>query len=171
MGFVGVRSPGLDVFASAHGATLLLPAGTDAAWRGLAGAQLGARTRMAFAKDTVVASEVALDYLEDRLRLGDVRHATGLVRLPVAQEVLPSLWVYAAPTLGIALPLYEGPPLPFFGVAEMPVGLSWTFAPEWTLLVEGGALGGAFWQPDDGYYAGTALLFHPPLAAALTRPP
>lgn len=150
---------GVDFFGSAHGAAL---ARFDGGLTGpFAGGSVGLRGRYAFSPDMIFASEVGVDYLEDQLRRSAVRHVTGFIRIPVAQRVVGDLWVYAAPTLGLSLPVYEAPPLPFFGVSEMPFGFSWTLNESFTLVAEGGAWGGGFWQLENGGYGGIAIIFHP----------
>lgn len=157
----------LDVFAQGHAAALssIFRLSTNGPqpvpsnpWRNIFGGQVGVRNMFRFRPDMIFASEFAMDYLEDHLRTGSVRHLTALARFPVAQQVWGNLWAFVAPTVGLSLPLYESPPLPFFGVTEMPLGLYWELTPTWGLVVEGGGYGGGFWTPEAGGYVALTLL-------------
>lgn len=151
----------LDFFASGHG-TQLWRFSSQQLTGPFAGASAGLRTRMAFLPELRFAAEASLDYLEDQRRAATLRHISGIVRLPVAQRVIDGIWVYAAPTFGISIPLYERPELPFFGIQEMPLGISWTPHPDFSLVAEGGMWGGSFSTlADVGGYGGVALMFHP----------
>ena len=156
-----------DVFAQAHASALANAYGFSPrpslnnareAWSQVWGGQVGIRSMFRFKPDMIFASEFALDYLEDSLRAGVVRHASAFVRFPVAQQVWGNLWAFVSPLVGLSLPLYEGPPLPFFGVSEIPLGLYWQMGDTWALMIEGGAYGGGFWAPKDGGYLALSLV-------------
>lgn len=150
----------LDFFGSVHGVELV--SYEDGSFVGpFAGGGAGLRMRTEFLEDIIFAGEVGVDFLEDRLRAADVRYASGLVRLPVAQRVVEGVWVYAAPTLGISVPLYEAPPAPFFGISEVPFGVSWTVNDLFTLVAEGGIWGGTYAPLGSAGYFGVSLMAHP----------
>ena len=82
------------------------------------------------------------------------RRGSVFVSATLAQRVFEDLWVYAAPSLGAGLPLYDEVAPIFVGTFECPVGLSWELG-RWALFVEGGfypptqgaaLLGGVSWQ-------------------------
>lgn len=162
------RTPwNLDIFAQGHASALAnaygfspRPSlnGSRDSWSHVWGGQVGVRSMFRFKPDMIFASEFALDYLEDNLRAGTVRHASAIVRFPVAQQVWGNLWAFVSPSVGLSLPLYESPPLPFFGITEIPLGLYWQVNETFSLIAEGGAYGGGFWEPEDGGYFALSLL-------------
>jgi hypothetical protein len=117
-------------------------------------AALGLRLRQPILHDTWLALEGMVQYEQrdfdaNQLTPGGLRpHLTFIGRGPVAQQ-FPGVpvWVYAAPTTAISIPLYANPIVPFFPVYEMPLGLVWRPAEDWALYVEGGlysTLGGGY---------------------------
>jgi len=89
-----------------------------------------------------------LDYLEQSYTLTTQRHVTAMVTLPAAERVYDGIWVYVRPMVGLSISLYEEAQLPFFGVMECPVGVSWQMTDQLTLLAEGG-----YYLPTNGVNA------------------
>lgn len=161
-GYVITRvSSELDLFAAGHGGLgLSLPEGAFAG--GQYGGSFGVRFRLPqdYLPDMRFAFEAMGDYLEEDLHFaagGKMirRHLSGIVRLPVAQRASDRVWVYTAPTLGLALPLYAEAPYPFFGLNEIPLGCVATVHENLSVVAEGGYL-----IPANGGYLGVGLILH-----------
>jgi hypothetical protein len=123
---------------------------------------LGLRFRLPqeYLPDMRFAFEAMGDYLEENLHFaagGAVtrRHLSGIVRLPIAQRASDAVWVYTAPTLGLALPLYAEAPYPFFGLNEIPLGVVVNVHEYASVVAEGGYL-----IPINGGYVGVGLILH-----------
>lgn len=151
-----------DVFVMGHGSVGLPYDGLTYDGHQLGGAA-GLRYRLTqdFIPEMRFAFEVYVDYLQDNfgflagpLRTPERRHISAFMRLPIVQQAAPGVWVYTAPTLGVSLPLYDDPPLPFFGIQEMPLGIVFRLT-DWLYVVgEGG-----YYVPLNGGYVTVGTMF------------
>jgi hypothetical protein len=153
---------GIDFFAMGHGFAGMPYDGFsyDGAQVG-AGAGLRYRLEQTLVPELRFAFEVYLDYLQDNYgfnsraaRSAERRHISAFARLPIVQQAAPGIWVYTAPTIGVSLPIYDDPPLPFFGIQEMPLGIVFRVT-DWLFVVgEGG-----YYVPLNGGYLTIGTMF------------
>ncbi len=152
----------LDLFVAGHGG--LGVSLVDGSYGGNQfGVSAGVRYRVQqdFLPDMRFGFEAYGDYWQDDMTfIGDGRttrrHISVVARIPISQRVPnSSIWVYTAPTVGIALPLYDEAPFPFHGIREMPIGLVAGVTDWLSIVVEGGYL----MPPLNGGYLGVGAIF------------
>ncbi len=133
----------IQVVARGHHTELIPHAG----YRGFThdsqyGGSAGVRGLYRINDTMLLGGEAAGDYLELRRSDGAVEtFVSGVVSFPVAQQVVPSVWAYAQPTLGAGPRWLNGqtdPEVPFGGFMELPVGLTWQVNEQLVLVAEGG---------------------------------
>lgn len=139
IGFGVYRTPWpIDVFVLGHGTGTLGVFPSIQRPGFVAGGQLGIRGRVEAIQGLVVSLEGYGDYLEQNVFGKTQRHVAAIASISIAENVYGPLWVYIRPTGGVAISLYEGAEAPFFGVTEMPAGLTWRFAENFSIRAEAG---------------------------------
>lgn len=145
--------PDVQLLMRGHGADLFRYDGqTDAFSNVLTGGAVGIRGLSSYFPTLRIGAEGMLDY-QFQNENGPRHYISGIVGLPVAEQATKDVWVYTNITVGISIPLQDDV-APFFGITEIPMGVSWQ-ATDWLIVVgEGG-----YSIPLNGGYGGVAAAF------------
>lgn len=133
----------IQVVARAHHTELIPYAGYNGfAHDSQYGGSAGVRGLYRINDTMLLGGEATADYLELRRNDGTVEtFVSGVVAFPVAQQLVPSVWVYAQPTIGAGPRWLNGatdPTVPFGGFLEVPLGMTWQVNDQLVLVAEGG---------------------------------
>ncbi len=150
----GEVAEGIDVFVRGSGADIFPYQGAQAPFADvLASGGAGVRWTSTYLDGLVLGAEGMAEY-EQRTGPSAAQLVVLTGGMPVAERVVDGLWAYTDVQLGLAVPLYAGAPAPFFGYAEVPLGLAWQVTPWLVVVGEGGV-----YLPLAGGYGALAVGF------------
>jgi hypothetical protein len=146
--------PNLDITARGHGAALFALPKSGVTNTSLWGGSAGLRGHFNITDTLLGGGEAMIDYQQQGDFNTGVRYVSGIVGAPFAEKAFDNFYVYTELLLGLAIPVYPGSKVPFFGFSEFPLGVAWKLNDSLVLQAEGGAS-----IPFNGAYFGVAAAF------------